>query len=76
MINGQHELLCVDDLVDYLRVPRSTLYAWRSRGGGPPGIKVGRHVRYRRNDVEKWLDERKAAPERAELAVRTGRGDS
>lgn len=30
----------------------------RVRGGGIPYIKVGRYVRYRRNDVEAWLDSR------------------
>ncbi len=28
----------------------------RRVGGGPPFIKVGRLVRYRLRDVEKWLD--------------------
>lgn len=42
----------------YLGVPESTLYAWRYRGIGPRSIKVGRHIRYRDEDVEAWLDER------------------
>lgn len=36
-------------------VPVATLYGWRHRGEGPPGYRVGRHVRYRRAEVEKWL---------------------
>lgn len=36
-----------------------TLEAWRLRGGGPIYIKVGRAVRYRRSDLEAWLDARR-----------------
>lgn len=53
-----HDLLTPDQLAEYLDIPRKTLFEWRSRGGGPPGIKVGRHVRYRMSDVQAWLTER------------------
>lgn len=43
------------DLAQYLGVPVATVYTWRTRGGGPPGMRVGRHVRYRPQDVEAWL---------------------
>lgn len=49
------------DVANYLGVPLDTVYAWRSRGIGPRGIRVGRHVRYRRADVDAWL-ERQADP--------------
>jgi excisionase family DNA binding protein len=45
-----------------LRLPLRTLYQWRSRGVGPPGYKIGRHVRYRRSDVERWLVTRRDEP--------------
>jgi predicted DNA-binding transcriptional regulator AlpA len=32
-----------------------TLYQWRYRGVGPPGLRIGRHIRYRPEDVEAWL---------------------
>lgn len=47
----------VEQLAAYLGVPVQTLYAWRAKGKGPRGSKVGRHVRYRWADVEKWLDQ-------------------
>jgi hypothetical protein len=37
-------------------VPPRTVYNWRTRGLGPRGIRVGRHVRYRLADVDAWLD--------------------
>jgi excisionase family DNA binding protein len=54
-------LLKPDDLAEYLGVPVKTLYEWRSRGGGPPGIRIGRHLRYRMSDVQTWLNERTSA---------------
>ena len=41
----------------FLDVPKHTLEQWRSQGKGPTYVKVGRHVRYRMADVEKWLNE-------------------
>lgn len=49
-------LLGPRDIAAWLDVPLQTVYAWRHRGEGPPGLKVGRHVRYRRKDVEAWLE--------------------
>jgi len=51
-------LLSVQDLAAYLEVPVATLYAWRYRRQGPSGFKVGRHVRYRQSDVDRWISER------------------
>lgn len=51
------DLFSPADLADYLGVPLATVYRWRSHGDGPEGIRVGRHVRYRTVDVERWLDE-------------------
>ncbi|HEX3592091.1 MAG TPA: helix-turn-helix domain-containing protein [Pseudonocardiaceae bacterium] len=49
-------LWTVDDVSTYLGVPKQTLYQWRTRGYGPRGCRVGKHVRYRRADVDAWLD--------------------
>jgi excisionase family DNA binding protein len=51
-------LLSPQQLADYLGVPVATVYRWRYESTGPRGIKVGKHVRYRRRDVEAWLEER------------------
>jgi len=34
-----------------------TIYQWRHRRDGPPGYRVGRHVRYRWTDVQAWLED-------------------
>jgi excisionase family DNA binding protein len=50
------ELLTVQQLAELLKVPVGTVYRWRHLGVGPRGIRVGRHVRYRRSDVDAFLD--------------------
>lgn len=47
--------LTVAELADYLEVPVKTLYNWRYHRRGPPGFRVGRHLRYRRSDVHEWI---------------------
>jgi len=50
------KLMSPRDVADYLDVPVATIYGWRHKGVGPPGLAVGRHVRYRREAVEAWLE--------------------
>lgn len=45
------------EVSEYLGVPVTTLMDWRYRKVGPPSIRVGRHVRYRWEAVEKWLND-------------------
>ncbi len=51
------ELLATDELAEYLGVPVRTIYTWRARREGPRGIRVGRSLRFRRADVDRWLDQ-------------------
>jgi len=51
-------LLTVEDLAEYLDVPVATVYAWKYRDVGPRGFRVGRHLRFRWCDVERWIDDR------------------
>ena len=44
-----------EEVADFLGVPAKTLAQWRYLGQGPRFHKVGRFVRYRWADVEKWL---------------------
>ncbi len=49
-------LMTLAELAKLLGVPIGTLYAWRCRGEGPSGYRIGRHVRYRRSVVEAWIE--------------------
>ena len=58
---GHPDILTVQELADYLAVPAATVYRWNYLGTGPKRIVVGRYVRYRRCDVERWLTDRVAS---------------
>lgn len=49
------------DLADRYNISLDTVRKWRAEGRGPRAIKVGRHVRYRLEDVEAW-EEHNADP--------------
>lgn len=49
-------LLTLPELAAELGVPRSTIFRWRRLGDGPVGIRLGRTLRFRRSDVDAWLD--------------------
>lgn len=46
-----------------LQMKVSTLRAWRLRGKGPAFLKLGAAVRYRREDVEAFMDRSRVAKE-------------
>ena len=56
------QLLTVEELARLLRVPKATIYRWRSTGEGPRGYSIGRYVRFRWPDIEAWLEERADQP--------------
>ena len=45
-----------DQAADYLTLTKSTLEAWRCRGGGPVFVKLGKAVRYRKEDLDAFLN--------------------
>jgi excisionase family DNA binding protein len=51
-------LLTTEELAEYLNLPIGTLYRFNYIGSGPRPIKVGRHLRYRESDIDRWLDSR------------------
>jgi excisionase family DNA binding protein len=58
MAKTTEQLMTTVELAEYLEIPIATLYGWRTKREGPPAIKVGRHLRYRASDVERWLETR------------------
>lgn len=50
------EFFSPESLGDFLGVPTRTVYSWNYTGTGPPYRRLGKHIRYRRSDVEKWLE--------------------
>ncbi len=50
------ELLTTEEAARILGVKPQSLAVWRLHGENLPFVKVGRLVRYRRSDIEKWLE--------------------
>lgn len=50
------EIMTVQEVADYLRVSERTVYEWASQGTIPCG-KLGTTWRFKRSEVEKWVDE-------------------
>ncbi len=48
--------MSTEEVAEYLKVPITSLYAWRGKGIGPKASSVGRHLRFRRADVDAWLE--------------------
>ena len=48
------ELWDIDDVANYLGVPKQTIYGWRTTGYGPQGFRVGKHLRWRSATVIAW----------------------
>jgi len=51
-------LLRTTDVAKILDISKATLETWRSRGGGPVFVKYNRAVRYRTEDLDKFIVER------------------
>jgi excisionase family DNA binding protein len=50
------EYITLPEASDLIRTPIGTLYQWRTKKIGPPSMKVGRRVLYKRSDLDAWLD--------------------
>jgi predicted DNA-binding transcriptional regulator AlpA len=56
---GPSYLLTEAQAADFLGYTPRALQAWRVSGKGPAFVKISnRSVRYRRADLENWVDER------------------
>ena len=48
------DILTVEELHSYLKIPKPTLYTL-AQHGRIPAAKVGKHWRFRRADINEWL---------------------
>lgn len=52
-------LLTRAEAAQALAVPAKTLAAWAYAGNGPTYYRVGKHARYRLQDLHAWLETRR-----------------
>ena len=52
-------LLTIDEVAQWLRIPKNTLYRQHSQGTPPGslGVRVGRYLRYDLATIQGWLDQ-------------------
>lgn len=55
-------LRTTEEFAAQARVRPRTPEAWRSRGIGPPYVKVGSRVFYRQSAIDEWLREQERVP--------------
>ncbi len=55
MENMTDAVLTTEEAAAYLKVSTRTFETLRKSGEGPPGSKVGRQWRYRREALDQWL---------------------
>ncbi|MCX7926667.1 MAG: helix-turn-helix domain-containing protein [Candidatus Omnitrophica bacterium] len=60
-------LMNIDELAEYLRIQRQTIYNWLNQGK-ISGIKVGGVWRFDRKDIDDWLRSRKRVSKVGEKA--------
>jgi excisionase family DNA binding protein len=50
-----------DEVAAELKISRKTLMNRRLLGNAPEGFRVGKSVRFHREDVRRWLDQQREA---------------
>ena len=51
--------LTLDELSEFLQIPKGTLYKYTAKNTGKPrlrGFRIGRSLRFRVRDVNDWLE--------------------
>ncbi|MDR2607609.1 MAG: PTS sugar transporter subunit IIA [Treponema sp.] len=51
------DILTIEEVAKYLRVSERTVYDWAQKGEIPSG-KIGTVWRFKKSDIEKWVDDR------------------
>ncbi|MFJ2005820.1 helix-turn-helix transcriptional regulator [Streptomyces chartreusis] len=57
--------LTPEDIAAMFGVPIETIYQWRKKRTGPPGFRIGKHLRYDPADVRAYVTQRKDADRNA-----------
>lgn len=65
-----HEIMTIEEVSAYLRVSERTVYDWAQKGDLPGG-KLGTTWRFKREDVENWVDSR-LSKKKSVQAIPTG----
>lgn len=65
----RNEIMDINEVSAYLKVSKRTVYKWVSQRM-IPSIKIGRLLRFRKEDIETWLEGRiRDAEERRKIDI-------
>ena len=62
-----HDIMTVEEVAEYLRVSERTVYEWAQKGEIPAG-KLGTTWRFKRSEIERWIDRRLSGTRRVPAA--------
>jgi excisionase family DNA binding protein len=62
------DLLTLREVAQILRVPEATLRYWIHKRTGPTTLKIGRHIRYPRAALQRWMREQRRGGGHHEVA--------
>ncbi len=49
-------LMTIDEVAAYLQVPKNTIYRWRHHQDGPRAVRLGKHLRFKRDHVLDFVE--------------------
>jgi excisionase family DNA binding protein len=64
---GDDRLLTLTEVAEFLQVKERTLYEW-ARKDAIPSFKLGNAWRFKKDDIDRWIEERK----RKTLRIQSG----
>jgi len=63
------EIMTIEELAKYLKISKSSMYKL-CQEGKVPGHKVGRHWRFQREIIDRWLAEQSAYPRLGSVSMK------
>ena len=60
----EDDILTIEEVAKYLRVSERTVYDWAQKGEVPSG-KIGTVWRFKKSEIEKWVNERLSSGQKA-----------
>ncbi len=64
----EEDILTIEEVAKYLRVSERTVYDWAQKGEIPSG-KIGTVWRFKKTEIEKWVNDRLATGSKSSLAT-------
>ncbi len=69
----EEDILTLQDLAAYLKIAEKTLYGYAQKGT-IPGIKIGSAWRFRKADIDAWLEDRRKLTESSRRSAKKQEG--